>query len=442
MPRVAFILLAGVGLSYFALKKRRFDGYSLAFVSACVYFMPGFAGFSMYPSPSGLSPTPLVPQTYGVFAAVLTSVLIGGLAADLLPTLRIRSRVSIPLGGFVPLVALAIGLLGLIGSLGSTGAALLSTDKAIILDQLTRWHILWAAGAAIGAVTAYAEGRPLVFGACLALLAADVFVGFRSTAAITVIAVFTLWLSDRGSSRLLLKNIHVLALGALIAGGFFVYKWLYIAIKVGNWDLVRSRLADVQFYQAVLATAEPFVTQAVLNEVVKNGWEMDPGHFGALVYKFIVFSQELGAEQTSFNSLAQPELFPFARGGVASNIWAEMWSSGGWPLLIIFLIVFLAVLGFLGRGITVTQPAMRGIMSLLLAYWAFYIHRNDLSYTIDLWRRVIGVFVVAGSISMLITRVGHSGSRSPERPTWLELGRREHEDGHDSVEPIPPHGAL
>ena len=46
--QVAFILTALVGATYFALARRRFDYFSLAFFSAIVYFLPGFFGVTSF----------------------------------------------------------------------------------------------------------------------------------------------------------------------------------------------------------------------------------------------------------------------------------------------------------------------------------------------------------------------------------------------------------
>ena len=46
MMHLAFLVLALGGLSYFLLARRTFNFYSLAYISACIYFLPGFFGYT------------------------------------------------------------------------------------------------------------------------------------------------------------------------------------------------------------------------------------------------------------------------------------------------------------------------------------------------------------------------------------------------------------
>src|SRR5439155_1064986 len=44
-----FLVISGIGLFYFLFGLRKFDFFSVAFLSACVYFLPGFVGYTVTP---------------------------------------------------------------------------------------------------------------------------------------------------------------------------------------------------------------------------------------------------------------------------------------------------------------------------------------------------------------------------------------------------------
>jgi hypothetical protein len=110
----------------------------------------------------------------------------------------------------------------------------------------------------------------------------------------------------------------------------------------------------------------------------------------------------LGAEVLSFNDLFQPTLFPDVTYGMASNIWAEMWSSGGWPLLLLFLISYVGMMKpfsiLVNKGTIIT----RSTIAVIASYWSFYFHRNEIVYEFALIKRVLLVMIPSLIIAMFI----------------------------------------
>lgn len=148
-----------------------------------------------------------------------------------------------------------------------------------------------------------------------------------------------------------------------------------------------------------MRSSEPFTTQLILNEIINKDFTIGVNHFSDIIYQFIPMSSSLGAETTSFNELFQPALFPQVETGMANNIWAEMWSSGGWGLLILF-IIFYNITVFIGTKIFLNSRGnLKGIITLLMTYWTFYIHRNTLFYQINLMKRPL---LIWGSVILTI----------------------------------------
>jgi hypothetical protein len=90
-----------------------------------------------------------------------------------------------------------------------------------------------------------------------------------------------------------------------------------------------------------------------------------------------------------------------------------MWSAGGWPLLLVFIVVFNIVLLAGNAALRMRSSFLRPALVPIFVYWAFYIHRNDLNYIVNLEKRVLLVALGTAVLAELIfiaTRVTPSRS--------------------------------
>ncbi len=404
-----FVTVAATGLLYFLVAKRRFDLFSVAFFSACAYFLPGFFGFTNNFVGRDLEKVAtvrvgLIPETYLVFVTILVTILLAAVAYDRLGQGRAAVAVRLRGGDSAAAWAVALALLGFAAAVALTGDALLSPDKDDVVPSLGRLHTLWAAGASLGVAISFKQRRWVLFAVSFALLLADLYVGSRSSLAITVIAVFMLWLSAKGPQRLALQNWKVGLVGVSAAYFFFAYKRIYIPVKSGRWDLVAERLGDTQFYVDAVTKSEPFVTQTVLNEIIAERFYIGMGHFWGIVNLLVPLSPILtGRAPTSFNNTFQPALFPQqTSSGVASNIWGEMLSSGGWPLLVLFVLFFVLMLAVGSYALRTQDPVVVGGAAVLFSSFAFYIHRHDLLSQINDMRNYSLLWLGCVLLAMLV----------------------------------------
>jgi len=399
--QICFGLLALIGLIYFLFAKRQFDFFSLAFLSSCIYFSPGFMGYALYPAKPVRVPVPLVDEAYWILTVVLFSIVLSAIVFDRCRVIG-QKQPKIFLKGtqLAHACATVLALAGLAITIFTTGNALLYLEKSRMMMELNRWHILCTMSASLGVVWAVIK-RDFVLGTvCLIILLFDVYIGFRSSFAITIITIFVLFLSAKGRQRLGINSWRVGILGTIVASSLFIYKFLVIAVKGGFWGIVIDRLGDPNFYAYVFIHSEPFTIQAILNEVLQQDFHVGMDHFVSVVYNFMLFAPDLGAESVSFNSLFQTALFSWQEAGMANNIWAEMWSSGGWVLLLIFIVVFNCILAFGSYFLRMRDPVLRSWIALLGSYWAFYIHRNDIAYQFTLEKRIflVGFFCIIVSV--------------------------------------------
>jgi len=423
---IVFWAVSLLGLAYFLGAKRHFDFYTVAFVSGIAYFLPGFFGHVLVPSwTNPLTPVPLLPETYAVMSAVLLAIIAGGFFFE-----NIWGESSLALtitsseGGAS--WATVIAVCGFLFTVATTGSALLDPNKTQMMQQLNRWYIVATTAASLAAAWAFLRRRWRLFAISMAIIAGDLYIGFRNNAAILVIALLALAMADRGRRRLITAHWRLGLGGTVIAFFFFLWKGLVGLIKLGAWDLVADRLTHASFYGSVVTESEPFVTQCILNEVIARRFEVGVAHFGSLIYQLMFFSSDLGANLSSFNDLFQPALFPQAIGwGMADNIWAEMIASGGPLLLAVMIILFVVGVGVGSYFMRSRNPELRGLVALTTVPWAFYIHRNDLLFQMTEERR----YFFVGVITLLVAKVAVAG-RSQRRTIPLDLSPLQAPDPH------------
>ncbi len=399
-----FVLVAAAGAAYFAFAKRRFDFLSLGYVSALVYFLPGFAGFTRMPQTvfsAFREPVPLIEETYWVFILVLGALAVTAVVTDRLPV-REFPRFKIPAPHLALSILLALTLLGFGGTVLSAGRLLLADEKHMIVASVGRWRILWVNGAALGALLAFSLRKWWILAGCMVLLLADLYVGFRNNLALTTISLFLLWLTAKGEQRLALRNLRAGLAAAAAAVVFFAYKFLYVPIKQGNWSELTYRLTDWGYISRGLSHSEPFVTQTILNEVLTRRFQVGLEGFGQVFFNLVPFAPAFGLKATPISARFREELFPGTPGGLGSNIWAEMWSRGGWPLLFLFAMAFALSLFLASEALRCRDPLVLPMVALNGSYWAFYIHRNTLTYQVNLHKRLLLLWLIAAAVGVLM----------------------------------------
>ncbi|MBL4883504.1 MAG: hypothetical protein JKY95_03075 [Planctomycetaceae bacterium] len=160
----------------------------------------------------------------------------------------------------------------------------------------------------------------------------------------------------------------------LFSAFIFLYKQCYIAIKMGDYEAVSSRISD-RWYVA-FAESEPFMIQHTLNSVIIEDYSIHaPSHLTGSVLANFDFSGSYKAREYSFGDIATYDLFGDVGYGMASNIWAEYYSCGGLIGVAIFL--FFYIISLCSFRLDRYSPFYMCIASGWIPWWVFYIHRND-----------------------------------------------------------------
>ncbi|MDI9878893.1 hypothetical protein [Flectobacillus longus] len=394
----------------------------LSFFSSLVYFIPGFSGLIINPYNTDET-TAIYPPCYWVYDLVLGINLLTVLFND---TFLQEKSICIT-GDFKPNLALGaffMGMLGLIGSLIQFPDLYLNRAEiskgelqSILSQQADRWSVIWAMGASLLAMIAFKADYRFYQIVAVLLLGLDLFWGGnRSSSAFVVLALLVLS-TQHEPKRLANYFIHwkylgkvllIISLGAV----FFISKLILPLLQANRMDLfneIYPSWQDVLFHAFIVS--EPAAIQANLSETLRKGIEVDWYHPIDIVSQLIIGGDWLGMQSNS-HYLTQKDLFPQLEYGLAYNIWGDIWASGGWITLIIFIFFYHIVLVIGNLLIKRSTGYSLVVIALFFSIWAFYIHRNNLLFQLYLQKRVLVFAIVPWLFSLIKIRWNSSHTKS------------------------------
>lgn len=398
---VIFYILCIVGFIYFFVRERVFDFFSIAYISAIVYFMPGFFGYTFLP---GWFKIELLLETYIVMCLVISSIIVSALVFDNFSKDKKNSiKYDFEKSKYIYIAIFIITFISFIMMMLTMGSSLFLADKKEMMVNINSWSKIWENAVCIGAVISFSEKKVKSFIFYLVMLAFIMFIGDRTIPAISLISIMAIIFNSQGKQKILFSRFKLVLISLVFAVFFFVYKYLYINIKLKMWTQVIEKIMNPNFYIETIKFSEPFAIQTILNEVMRQDFYVGIDHFTGLFNQLIPFANKLGASSTTFNSLFQTQLFPGVTYGMGSNIWAEMWSAGGWGLLLIFIIIFNVVLYIGNKLFKKSYGSLRNLLVITLSFWSFYIHRSSLEYTVNLNKRIFLLWIVGLVFSIMIS---------------------------------------
>lgn len=403
---VPFLLIYFGGLAYVLVAYRRINVFAIAYCGCCVYFTPGVVGWVTDPSQLrseslAARSVPLTESTYAAMAVVLISTLLFTVLYDRLgqperPCHSFQDASGVMIG----YAALGLTLIGFVLSYLSSGRSLFALDKSDVLASLTRWHILATSASCVAAGFLFRARRLNASLLLSAAIAFDVFIGMRSTVVMVILIYILLSFRDMPRQRLLIAQPSWIALCGSIGIVVISYKQIYGFVKQGQLSVAIGHVLDVNEIVDGLRLAEPFVTEAILNEVLRRDIRVGPLHvLDQFLQSFTLFGRDLGLADNSFNQLVVKGLFGPIDFGLANNIWAQMYSAGGFGFLFAFVIVWNLQNWIFATAIDRGTPFWSKAAAIMAPWWIFYIHRNDLAYTLNLEKRQMLALLLSFAIA-------------------------------------------
>lgn len=385
-------------------RRRQFDFVSASFFGMGVYFLPGFFGVVMNPYLVGELPIePIAVQTYLVWILALCGMIAAGLwykPAGPIAYRPPRTDLSFDL------VLIGLLIASLLGALYVGGDDLLSAEKDDVLAAQGRIFILYSTLSQI-AFTSFVLQRKIIgmviSGLSIAFL---VFIGYRVELAVASIAILISIAMHGGIRALVRPRVSLPALAFVIVA--FTYKSIGMGIRGGRYDVVQNTLYGGSFFSDAVMKSEPFTTQTILNEVLLRNFAVSSYNIFQSFVAFIPFSNVIF--QFNENTLGfsfQDALFPNLDYGLASNIYANFYSAFGWGGVIVFIILHSFGVIQISKTLASERASSYAKIVLLLigSFLAFYIHRNDLAYSITMINRYIYTALMAWLISRVVAAV-------------------------------------
>lgn len=409
MVELIYLLLSLFGFYYFLFKKRFFDFYSIAFFSQQVYFLPLMVQFFIGEKNMVY---PVYFQVYIVAIILLISINVGAFFLDSRRNVGNHKVVLIGIEHHA-FLSTFIALLAFIFCYAKIGNILFFSEKNEILEAIDHIYVLWSTASLYGLAVSYFYNKRFLFFVNVFLVLLTVYIGFRSFAAIAFLTWLLIFFIKKKEKVSLVRDYFFVNFLSIIIGIiFFLYKGIYIAIKYKNYEMAWSNITDINYLlQVVFYNSEPFAIQRILSDVMQYNFFIGFENFKRIILTFIVFGNQTGIDTRTFNGYFQSYLYGEVGYGMGDNIWAHVYSSGGWLLLLIFIIIFSISLFISSYKIYQNDSSFTPLLVVLFCYWAFYLHRNDLFYQLGLEKRILIVFIFISIISCIIHHIKRACSR-------------------------------
>jgi len=403
MLELIYFLLSLFGFSYFLFKKRFFDFYSIAFFSQQIYFLPLMVQFFVGAESMIY---PIYYQVYLVAIFIVISIVGGAIFLDARSNEK-KSKLTLVGIEYHAFFSTFIALFAFIFCYIKIGNVLFLSEKEDILNAIDHMYVLWSTAALYGLAVAYYNNKNILFFLNIFLVLLTVYIGFRSFAAIAFLTWLLIFFIKKGKKVSLLRDYFLVNFFALIVGMmFFLYKGIYIAIKYKDYEMAWNNITDVNYLlQVVFYNSEPFAIQRILSDVMQYNFFIGLDNFKRIILTFLIFGNQTGIDTKTFNGYFQSYLYGEVGYGMGDNIWAHVYSSGGWLLLIIFIFLFSISLFLSSLKVYKGKSSFTPLLVVLFCYWAFYLHRNDLFYQLGLEKRILIVFIFISIISCILYHV-------------------------------------
>ncbi len=279
----SYVLIATVGLAL-VVRGSLPALFAVALLSEIAYSSPLLFGFAVYPERGGLFvPIALLPRTYVVNSLVLVVIVLGGLWTK---GKRSTSGKTWQLKGtrFSAWAALSVSAALLAYGVASGGSELFSKDKLVVLSATGRSYSLAIISAYVAVAFAVELRNKTILLLAFAILGFDLYIGFRAWAVMALVVGGVLYITKRaedpGSRRKISwKPIFALSTAAAVA---FFYKGVFPDIKAGEFKQALSTLTSSEYYVQSVVLGEPFIIQAILNEVIRTKYSISADYLAGI----------------------------------------------------------------------------------------------------------------------------------------------------------------
>ncbi|EPP4297526.1 hypothetical protein ACUP6R_003312 [Vibrio navarrensis] len=393
------------------------------FICISIYFMPLFFGVVNEPSGRYVEQVDIVPEFYLIASFIFfLCPLSDFIYTKLLPRkINIFNSVNNDIARnnvILETQTLSLIILILISFILQyvvSGPALLSADKSMVLEAKSRWTTLNTTASMIALCflsllkkeSIKTKHYNLLLFFTFISLAFNIYIGHRSNAAIAFLGVCIIFFIDQRLDLVVRNNKKKILLVIAVSFFFFIYKFIYIAVKMNDFQLVAEKLASDDFFVTAFTYSEPFTTQGIFNRVISDSYIVECSNIAFIPVLILpAMNEYIDLESCKYNYLIQRDLFPEVDYGVGSNIWAEFFSLGGYfslfTLSVIFLICLICIYHLYRNVYSILAKSS---ISVALVYICFYSNRKDLFLLVGILKRIVLTLLIIYVISFIIRKL-------------------------------------
>jgi hypothetical protein len=243
------------------------------------------------------------------------------------------------------------------------------------------------------------------------LISIELALGFRSFSFMAAAGVLWISLLRKGRLRVFSGGMRYAFAGLALILATLVIKGYLGGVRSGNLDYLRMNTLSLDYVTYTLSKSEPFAIVNNLNIGYAYNYSQELSEFlRSLIASVVPFFDIFGFQTASRDFAAQ--LFSDVEYGIAFSPWLDVYSAGGWLLLIIFLMVYVATLFFGGRLLRSRNWLVSSAAIASLLGWGAYIERNAVAYQLTAIRRVVLLALVCYALKRLLTYAKRSRPES------------------------------
>lgn len=413
MQFVFSLLLISVEL-YAVLYPRRVDFFSIAAISSLIYLYPGLIGVIQLPD--GIIRRINV-STYVCVSMWLVLLLLSMIINDHF-TLRIGKYFVMKkaTGGVYTddnvNANIAVLLLNIVEvilcvyAIGKYGGIISSMRKVDLLAESDKMTSYLKYIALFLFVYSYVcKGKFIrilrIFGT--AFIVYTFFLGHRSFAVMGLIGIFMYYVgtTEKTSMISIVKEHKFIFILMLVASIFFFFiKKTYVALFAGNFELVRARLTNIDYYKNAILTSEANTVMRNLQNIIESNMNYSLTNYFLSFITLIPFfggrlAQFLGYEKFSVDvNLAFNTRYSDGF-GIGCTYVGEAYALGGYLGIVIIVLATMLFVAYLNWKVQQTHDGIiYTFFTIVACYFTFFIFRNSQSFLLIMIRAQIYIVIL------------------------------------------------
>lgn len=239
--------------------------------------------------------------------------------------------------------------------------------------------------------------RGIVAGLILMGLLFTILTKSRSPIAFALLAaLYVYW--NRDFTKPISRALSLLIGGFAVALVVIVNQFLGSLLK-GDFYSVFSQLLTAETYTKAIYGIQSNISLAIANEVLNNDFRFSFYEFWKGSISIIPLSESLfGFKYIKWPTWAHAEIAPHLSYGIAGNIYAQIYTVGGWVAIFIFSSFWALINHLVLAGINTKRTLIRLASLGTVPYISFFFIRQDLWATLSL---VVSSLALIVSIALL-----------------------------------------